>query len=155
MAYLRPSIDAEVFTTVPPALKVSVQAVTADGWVGFDPGYAQAGNVGVFRLRWVRGGGAFSLLGACDDLPVVEGPPAGICFTMAMDDTPVYAQADASSPLVVTMQLGDYAEVLGTAENWVYLDLSRGSLELDQRGWLPRELANFDGPCEGLPTVTP
>jgi hypothetical protein len=155
MAYERPSIAAEVFTTVPPALRVRVEAVTADGWVGFDPGYAQAGNVGVFRLRWVRAGGAFSLRGSCDDLRVVVGPPAGVCFTMAMGDTPVYAQSDESSPLVVTLLHGDYAEVLQVGDDWLYVNLLAGSLQLDQRGWIARDLANFNGPCESIPTVTP
>ena len=28
-------------------------AWTADGWVGFDPGVAQAGNIGLAHHRWV------------------------------------------------------------------------------------------------------
>ena len=31
----------------------SVLAWTANGWVGFDPGIAQAGNIGLAHHRWV------------------------------------------------------------------------------------------------------
>lgn len=31
-----------------------VLAWTADGWLGFDPGVAQAGNIGLARHYWVR-----------------------------------------------------------------------------------------------------
>ena len=31
---------------------VITEGRTADGWLGFDPGVAQAANVGIFRLRW-------------------------------------------------------------------------------------------------------
>lgn len=31
-----------------------VLAWTADGWLGFDPGIAQAGNIGLAHHRWVR-----------------------------------------------------------------------------------------------------
>lgn len=154
-AYQRPSIDAEVFAIVQPGMRLYVEAVTADGWIGFEPGSAQAGNVGIFRLRWLRDGGAFSLEGTCDDLPLGVGPPARVCFTMCMLDTPVYAQADLSSPIIVTMHHEDYARVLGAAEGWLYVDLGVGSLGLDQRGWIRSETASFNGPCEDLPTLTP
>jgi hypothetical protein len=150
MAYERPSIDAPVFATLPPAGKVQVEAVTADGWLGFDPGYAQAGNVGLFRLRWVRGGGAFSLEGACADVEQVVAPAAGVCFLMAVQEMPVYARSDVESPVIATLQLADYAEVLGVTDAWVYADLSEGSLGLDLHGWIPRDLASFNGDCEGL-----
>jgi hypothetical protein len=72
-----------------------------------------------------------------------------------MGDTPVYAQSDESSPLVVTLLHGDYAEVLQVGDDWLYVNLLAGSLQLDQRGWIARDLANFNGPCESIPTVTP
>lgn len=33
---------------------LNAEARTADGWIGFDPGVAQAPNVGLYRLRWVQ-----------------------------------------------------------------------------------------------------
>jgi len=154
-AYQRPGSDAEVFAPVPPGLRVYVEARTADGWIGFDPGTAQAGNVGVFRLRWVPPGEGYSLVGVCDDLPVVEGPPPGICFVMCLDETPVYLKADTLSTLVVLLQSGDYAQALSIGDEWVQVDLSSGSAGLDERGWIQRQLASFNGPCDELPLATP
>jgi hypothetical protein len=157
--YQRPSLDAEVFGTLSPGDRVAVGATTADGWIGFDPGTAQAANVGVFRLRWVQPGDAISLEGTCQDLPVVVGPPAGVCFTMAMEDIPVYSEPDASSALLVTMHSGDYAQVVSSAGAWFQIDLSVGNLAQNQMGWISSQYVNFNGPCDSLPVgptpVTP
>jgi hypothetical protein len=45
-------------------------ARTADGWYGFDPGVAQAANVGLYRLWWVRD--SISFTPSCaGDIPLV------------------------------------------------------------------------------------
>ena len=31
----------------------TILAYTANGWIGFDPGFAQAGNIGLAHHRWV------------------------------------------------------------------------------------------------------
>lgn len=151
--YQRPSLDAGIFGTLSPGDRATVGAITGDGWIGFDPGTAQAANVGVFRLRWVQRSDAISLEGACSDLPVVVGPPAGVCFTMAMEDTPVYSEPNSSSAMIVTMHSGDYAKVVGTAGDWFKVDLSVGSLGLSQSGWMSSQKVNFNGPCESLPVA--
>jgi hypothetical protein len=151
--YQRPSLDADIFGTLSPGDRAPVGAVTADGWIGFDPGTAQAANVGVFRLRWVQRSDAISLEGACQDLPVVVGPPVGVCFTMAMEDIPVYSEPDASSALLVTLHSGDYAKVLGSAGDWFQLDLSVSSLGQNQSGWMSSQYVNFNGPCDSLPVA--
>jgi len=154
-AYERPSLEAAVFALVPRGLHVYVEARTSDGWIGFDPGMAQAGNVGVFRLRWVPAGGGYALVGVCDDLPVVQGPAAGVCFLMCTAETPVYRKADMLSPWVALLQAADYAQVLVVGEEWVQVDLSVGSAVLDESGWVQRQLASFNGPCDDLPAATP
>jgi hypothetical protein len=54
------------------------------------------------------------------------------------------------------MRSGDYAEVRGrTADNWMEVDLSVGSMELDLVGWIEGEMVNFNGPCDDLPIVAP
>jgi hypothetical protein len=151
--YQRPSVDADIFGTLSSGDRVAGEAVTGDGWIGFDPGTAQAANVGVFRLRWVQRSDAISLEGACQDLPVVVGPPAGVCFTMAMEDIPVYAEPDTSSAMLVTMHNGDYAQVVGTAGDWFQIDLSVGSLGQNQGGWMSSQYVNFNGPCDSLPVA--
>jgi hypothetical protein len=156
VVYQRPSLDGAVFATLPAGDQAIVAGITEDGWIGFDPGVAQAANVGPFRLRWVKENGALTLEGMCDDLPIVVGPPAGVCFTMSMFDIPVYAGADTSTEVIATMRSGDYAEVRGrTADNWMEVDLSVGSMELDLVGWIEGEMVNFNGPCDDLPIVAP
>jgi hypothetical protein len=154
-AYDRPSIRAEVFSTMQPGLRVYVEARTADGWIGFDPGYAQAGNVGVFRMRWIREGGAFDLEGECAALPIVEGPPPGVCFAMCMGDTPVRAQPNSTASAALTLGYADYAKVLGASGDWLRVDLSVGNVALDQQGWVARDEVGLNGPCEDLPLVQP
>ena len=156
-AHQRPSLKAQVFGTLPAGEQVKIDARTTDGWLGFDPGVAQAANVGVFRLRWVQEGATFTLDGDCNNLPIVVGPSPGVCFTMAMTDTPVFSQPDASSDRTVTMRPpNDFAAVVGkTADSvWFNLDLSVGSIGTDQTGWLEAAMVNLNGPCEDL-TIIP
>ena len=154
--YQRPSSEATVFGSMAPGFRVHVQARTAAGWLGFDPGVAQAANVGVFRLRWVAGSSAIRLEGPCDRLPELVGPPAGICFTMPMDDVPVYTQPDGSSQVIATLVAGDYAAVIGrAADRWARVDLSVGNTGLDLSGWIEAATLNLSGPCEDLPALEP
>lgn len=51
-AYRESSPIAQVFGTAEAGTTVMALARTKDGWLGFDPGVAQAGNVGRARLRW-------------------------------------------------------------------------------------------------------
>lgn len=53
-AYRLPVSTSMVFGTVSSGDTYEVLARTADGWLGFDPGIAQAGNMGLARPRWVR-----------------------------------------------------------------------------------------------------
>lgn len=156
IAYQRPSLYADVWGTLPTGDQYIASGRTADGWIGFEPGVAQAANVGVFRLRWVQESAAIRLEGKCDGLPLIVGPPPGVCFTMPMTETPVHAEADSSSAIIVIMQPpNDFAAVIGkTADaSWIKLDLSVGSMGLYQTGWIEGGLVNFNGPCENLPII--
>jgi hypothetical protein len=153
--YQRPSIASDLFGTLTPDDRMQVAAYTADGWFGFDPGVAQAANVGVFRNRWVQWGAAFHMEGACDGLPLVVGPPPGICFLMASTDTPVYASPDVSSAVIAAIHLDDYAKAIGRMTGWFKVDLSVGSTGILQQGWIIEDLANLNGSCDGLPALTP
>ncbi|MBN1312839.1 MAG: hypothetical protein JXB30_15605 [Anaerolineae bacterium] len=51
-AYMESSATAEVFGTAEAGMSAAALARTKDGWLGFDPGVAQAGNQGRARLRW-------------------------------------------------------------------------------------------------------
>jgi hypothetical protein len=154
--YKRPYPGAEVFSTLSAGLEVTVDGVTADGWYGFDPGVAQAANIGVFRLRWVDGSSGVRLEGGCGGVPEMVGPLPGVCFTMPMGDVPVYQNADTSSVVIATLIVNDYAAVLGrTDDGWAQVDLSAGNTGLELTGWIEAATLNMNGPCGDLPTVTP
>jgi hypothetical protein len=155
-AYTRPSLQADPFGLISSAgFPIPVGARTEDGWLGFDPGVAQAANTGVFRNRWVQAN-QVQVEGACDAVPLVQGPPPGICFTMPMDVTPVYINPDTTSTVIVSLTVDQYAAVLGLTNNsWAKLDLGLGNSGNQQTGWVPQETLNFNGPCDVLPIVTP
>ena len=96
-AYNRPSAAANIFGTLGAGDSVQPDVKTSDGFYGFDPGVAQAGNVGVFRNRWILKTYQVDLTGSCSSLPVVVGPIANLCYAMVMGDTPVYTSADTTS----------------------------------------------------------
>jgi hypothetical protein len=155
-AYARPSSAAMVFGTMYPGLRVRVEGRTADGWLGFEPGVAQAANVGIFRLRWVHESSAIRVEGTCDELPELVGPAPAFCFTMPMEEVLVYTEPAASSGVLATLTLGDYAAVLGmTVDAWARVDLSVGNTDLHVSGWVQEATLNLNGPCDRLPTVEP
>ena len=154
--YNRPSTAADVFSTQPAGFNIKFSARTSTGWLGFDPGIAQAANIGSFRLRWIAPG-TQTISGGCSRLPVVWGPPPGICFDMPMEDVNVHAAADSSSPVVVRLHVGEFAAITGqTADgNWVKVDLGPGNTGSSATGWVDSSTTNVNGPRDSLPHVTP
>ncbi len=51
--YRLPDSTSEIFGTIGIGESYEALARTTDGWVGFDPGIAQAGNIGLAHHRWV------------------------------------------------------------------------------------------------------
>ena len=154
--YSRPSTAANVFAEVGSGINIQVAAKTQDGWLGFDPGVAQAANIGSFRLRWVPPGTG-TQSGDCASLPVVWGPPAGICFDMPMGNTNVYDNPDVNSTVAIVLHVGEFAEILGRTSNgdWAKVDLKPGNTGLNIAGWVEASTLNMNGPCSGLPTINP
>lgn len=78
--YSVPVEGASVFgvSTAGDAAAGLAQAVTEDGWIGYDPGLNN-GETGVARLRWIHGNDtAISLNGTqCIDLPTYTYVPSG------------------------------------------------------------------------------
>ena len=52
-AHRLPNDTSDVFGVISTGAAYKVLAQTAEGWVGFDPGVAQAGNIGLAHHRWV------------------------------------------------------------------------------------------------------
>lgn len=155
--YDRPSADAQVFSEVDADFTAVVTARTSDGWVGFDPGVAQAANAGVFRLRWAHFD-TVSLTGDC--VSVAEAgwlPDAQACYTMPMDSTTVYSGANTSATVLATLESEDFAAVIGYTDNgWAQVDLGDGNTGLSGLGWVEQDTLNLNGgTCDELPTVSP
>lgn len=154
--YDRPGLEAEIFATLSNGDRVIISGRTSDGWLGFGPGIAQAANIGPFRLRWIEGNEQFRLEGECGNIAISWGPPPGICFDMPMLETNVHAEADESSNILVTLNVGDFAAVLGKTEgNWAKVDLGLGNTGSDVSGWVEGVMLNMNGPCWDLPTLIP
>ena len=150
--YQRPSFDAAVFGTLREGMALSPEARAPDGWLGFDPGIAQAANIGVFRLRWIHESAAVGITGACHTLPLVWAPAPGVCYTMPMAEVDVYAAPDAEAAVVATLGVGDYAAVTALDDDFARVDLDQGNTDLDLEGWVPVDTLNLNGPCDDLPT---
>ena len=148
--YQRPSAGADVFGTLATGEIVEPTVRTSDGFFGFDPGVAQAGNVGVFRNRWILRNYQISAEGDCANLPVVVGPIASLCYAMIMLDAPVYTSNESSSYVLATLITGDYAMVLESTGDWVKVDLNVSNLNIPSVGWIKLENIGYNGKCEAL-----
>jgi hypothetical protein len=147
--YRFPSTSAPVFSNFSAGDDVYPTHRTANGFYGFDPGVAQAGNVGVFRLRWFLKTSYMPSSGDCDRLPLVQGPMAEICYVVLNADTPLYASDSLTATVVGNLDEGDTVMQLSSGSSWVHVDLNVGSEQLDLVGWVPRDLVIYQGACMG------
>jgi hypothetical protein len=152
--YSRPSAEAQVFSTSGGGLVIPLQVQTEDGWLGFEPGVAQAANTGEFRYRWIPPD-TESLTGACRDLPLVWAPPVGVCFLMPMGPTPVRAGPSTEAQVLATLDLNQFAALTGASSDghWLQVDTEPGNTGMDVQGWIEAGMANANGPCAELPVV--
>jgi len=155
--YERPGVSSPVFGMMNAGDSAPVGGWTTTGWLGFDPGVAQAANLGVFRLRWVENINSIRLQGPCSQVPVVPWvPEVGTCYDMAMTATAVHYLATIGSVALVTMQPGDFAAVTGmTSTGFARVDLLRGFPQRPFKGWIQSSDLNMNGPCDSLPTISP
>jgi hypothetical protein len=152
--YQRPDLSADVFSTVPAGFATAIDAQTMTGWLGFDPGIAQAANIGPFRLRWLEPE-KVDLAGACGSLPVVWAPPAGVCFDMPMEDVEVRPEPSTAASVSVVLHVEDFAAVLGlNGTGWAKVDLGPGNTGSSALGWIEQATLNMNGPCGSLPTLS-
>ncbi len=141
-AYVRPSTLAPVFCCITPGDTLEVTVRTRDGWLGFDPGIAQAGNTGSFRYRWIPPGTA-----GVDTtvIPVVWGPEAAITYVMILDDTPVRAEPEYGSAISAILHQGEAAEVVETSGEWYRIAGVDGTDSWGTTGWITLESASLSG----------
>ncbi len=154
--YTRPSSTADEFGVLSPGSPVTVSGRTADGWLGFDPGVAQAANIGVFRLRWIPPGTALTLSGDCASVPVETWvPEAGVCYQMSMGPVDVFPAPDPSVAAAAVLDVGDFAAVDGrVASGWFLVNGFRANTT-EVFGFIKDTDANLNGPCDSIPEITP
>jgi hypothetical protein len=152
--YYRPSFEADVFSTMDAGMTVRIENRTADGWLGFDPGVAQAANTGVFRMRWVHEDSEVEQQGDCAEVPVVVGPQPGLVYLMPMDEVNVYQEPDPNASVLATLNPGDYVEITAQSDlAWSQVDLSQGNVAQDIQGWVRNAVLNINGDYQSLPVV--
>ncbi len=154
--YERPSLSADEFGTLSPGMPVTLGGRTADGWLGFDPGVAQAANIGVFRLRWIPPEMELTLSGDCASVPVEPWvPEPGVCYQMSMGPVDVFPAPDPSVAAAAMLNVGDFAAVDGrVASGWFLVNGLRANTP-DVFGFIKDTDANLNGPCESVPEITP
>jgi hypothetical protein len=147
--YLRPDSGSVVWAELPPGETLDVLARTSRGWLGFDPGVAQAGNSGSFRLRWLAPGGAYSLQGDPEALDVVWGPSPGVAYVMTFDPLPIYFEPDSASGVIDSLRGNAAAAIIEALPGWYRIDPVDGPYPGTIPGWVSGEAASINGPLPG------
>lgn len=119
-----------------PGDSVEIEAATSDGWLGFDPGVAQAGNSGSFRYRWIEPGGSFTVTGDPSTLEVVWGPGAGITYAMTFEPVSVHSEPDSLSAVLGTLPGESAAAVVSQEGDWLGIDPTDGPAPDCPAGWV-------------------
>jgi hypothetical protein len=149
--FFRASASSGRFGRLRATESVEATVQTADGFYGFEPGVAQADNIGLFRMRWVLKTHDLTTSSGCAELPVVTAPISGICYAMITVETPIHSRAATSSSVLVTLQPDDYVMVRSRARSWYLVDLNVGTAGTDVQGFLAADqLGGLSGPCSGL-----
>ena len=153
-AYMRPSLDADAFGILTTGDQVAVHARTADGWLGFDPGIAQARNIGLLRLRWIPESHCEISGGALVDIPLAWAPGARTTYAMFQDATDLHSEPLPTSEVVTVVEPGTIAAVTGVADTgWFLLDLGDGNAGLFFEGWVDPSAVSSSGNPDTLPPI--
>ncbi len=124
--YARPSVAAVRFGVLAPGDSVRASG-RAPGFVGIDPGTAQAANVGPFRLRYASSDASFALRGACDALPAQPRVDPVACYLMALGAVRLHARPDTAAAVVATVPAQGFAEATQkTPTGWLRVRLGPG-----------------------------
>jgi hypothetical protein len=148
---MRPRSD-ELFGQLEKGAGVRIVARSIDGWLGFDPGVAQAANVGPFRLRWIDPA-TVALHGDCGRVEKVWAPPPHQCFEMAPIDVTVRAAPSEGASAVAMIHPGEYAAMVSQSGNgWYRVELASGNTGSSAAGYISESDVNANGSdCPKLP----
>ncbi|RKZ09117.1 hypothetical protein DRQ25_07425 [Candidatus Fermentibacteria bacterium] len=147
----RPDSSAVFVIKLAPDNQVVISGRTVDGWLGFDPGVAQAANIGSFRLRWISGDAQYVTDGVLSSVPVVWGPKAGITYAMIYESSPLYSEPDTNSAVVDSVPSSSAAGIVSRTEDWYLLDLSIGPLGQNVEGWIRSMDVSASGDLDTIP----
>lgn len=134
--YARPDGGAGEWGTLAPGDSVIIYARTAEGWLGFEPGVAQAGNSGSFRYRWIAPGGAYDLQGDPAGLDVVWGPSPDVAYAMTFGAVAIYLEPDSAAAVVDSLPGNSAAAILSSVQGWYLVDPSGGPSPGTASGWV-------------------
>lgn len=138
--FSRPDSRSEIWSLLLPGEAVTLEVITATGWLGFEPGVAQAANTSSFRYRWLPPDSSI----ATDSLPVVWAPKLDVSYVMTPVDTPVYPDQDTTSTPLATIPSNSAAAIIGITATWFKVDLLDSPLEEDIQGWILSEAVSIN-----------
>ncbi len=159
MVYMRPTIESQKFGEITSQDEIAISGKTTDGWYGFNPGTAQAPNVGPFRNRYIAPDTQMTLSGDCANLSVISNLPPSTCFEMAQADVSIYKSPDKTSEIIATMHFNDYipAVARSSKKDSAFLKVDGkdyGTLPKTVSGWVDSADINWNGSdCDSLPVV--
>ncbi len=151
--FTRPDSSAIFMIRLAPRNQVIISGRTVDGWLGFDPGVAQAANIGSFRLRWIAGDERYVIDGELSSVPVVWGPGAGITYAMIYETSQLYSEPDSLSAVVDSVPSCSAVGIISRTEDWYLLDLSIGPLGQDIEGWIEAMDVSVNGNLDSIPLI--
>ena len=151
--FTRPDSSAMLMSSLTSRDKVAISGRTVDGWLGFDPGVAQAANIGSFRLRWISGDAQYVTDSELSSIPVVWGPQADITYAMIYETSPIYSEPDSNSAVVDSVPSSCAAAIVSRTEDWYLLDLSNGPLDRDTEGWIKSMDVSVSGNLDTIPLI--
>lgn len=138
--FSRPNPGSEIWSQLLPGETVTLEVITEFGWLGFEPGVAQAANTCSFRYRWLPPDSSV----ATDSLPIVWAPKLDVSYAMSQVDTPVYPDQNTASTPLITIPSNSAAAIIGITATWFKVDLSDSPQEEDIQGWILCEAVSIN-----------
>ncbi len=132
----RPDTADAPWAVLLPGEAVDIAVRTADGWLGFDPGVAQAGSSGSFRYRWIEPGDDNTVIGDPSLLEIVWGPRSGVPYAMTFAAVEVRSEPDSLSAVLGTLPGASAAAIVSQDGDWLQVDPSDGPSPDSPPGWV-------------------
>jgi hypothetical protein len=149
----RPDSASGVWGLLLPGESFPLSGATRDGWLGFEPGVAQAGNSGSFRYRWIAPGEPFLLDGDRDDLDTLWGSSAGIIYAMTFCPVPVFVEPDSLAIVADSLPGSSAARIVSRRNGWYLVEPADGPSPGVRSGWVREEDVSVSGDPGGVPLL--